>query len=125
MKYLLENNIPFRANNIIEDNNQRYQFYFYDKDITILISDEVSGNCFRDSTYAIKGIVPGLRNVNKEELKNYQGKKIVYNENRNRRIESVFTDDPQNRPIIGEEKDDVNIVPKTLITDRATFISII
>jgi len=125
MKYLLENNIPFRANNIIEDNNQRYQFYFYDKDITILISDEVSGNCFRDSTYAIKWIVPGLRNVNKEELKNYQGKKIVYNENRNRRMESVFTDDPQNRPIIGEEKDDIPIMPKTLITDRATFISII
>lgn len=124
MKYLLENNIPFRANNIIEDNNQRYQFYFYDKDITILISDEVSGNCFRDSTYAIKWIVPGLRNVNREELKNHQGKKIVYNENRNRRIESVFTDDPQNRPVIGEEKDEVIIVTKTLITDRATFISI-
>ncbi|MEI8008203.1 MAG: hypothetical protein WCI00_01840 [bacterium] len=54
----MDNNISFRANNIIEDNNQRYQFYFYDKDITILISDEVTGNCFRDSTYAIKGIVP-------------------------------------------------------------------
>ena len=58
MKHLIDNNIPFRANNIIEDNNQRYQFYFYDKDITVLISDEITGNCFRDSTYAIKGIVP-------------------------------------------------------------------
>lgn len=125
MKYLLENNISFRANNIIEDNNQRYQFYFYDKDITILISDEISGNCFRDSTYAIKWIVPGLRNVNKEELKNHQGKKIIYNENRNRRIESVFTDDPQNRPIIGEEKEDIGSIPKKLITDRAIFTNII
>lgn len=66
-----------------------------------------------------------MRNVNREELKNHQGKKIVYNENRNRRIESVFTDDPQNRQIIGEEKEEPTVVSKTLITDRATFINII
>ncbi|MEI6118418.1 MAG: hypothetical protein WCP92_04185 [bacterium] len=54
MKYLLDNDIPFRANNILQDNNQRYQLYFFQHDITILISDMVSNNCFRDATYAIK-----------------------------------------------------------------------
>ncbi|MEI6774599.1 MAG: hypothetical protein WCL18_07630 [bacterium] len=54
MKYLTDNNIPFRANNIIEDNNQRYQFYFYDNDISLLISDVIIGNGFRDATYVIK-----------------------------------------------------------------------
>ncbi len=125
MKHLKDNNIPFRANNILQDNNQRFQFYFYDRDITILISDEVIGNCFRDSTYAIKGMVPWLRNVNREELKSYQGKKIVFNEHRSRRMESVFKDDPQHRPIISEEKEEGREDPKTMITDRSTFIGII
>ena len=49
----------------------------------------------------------------------------MFNENRGRRMESVFTDDPQNWPIIGEDKEEPTIVPKTLITDRAMFISII
>ena len=125
MKYLLDNKIPFRANNIIEDKNQWYQFYLYEHDITILLSDMIMGNGFRDSTYVIKWLVSWLRNVNKEELKHQQGKKIVFNENRPRRIESVFTDDPQNRPVIGEEKEDQNENNKTLITDRTTLITII
>lgn len=54
MKYLLDNNVPFRANNIIKDKNDRYQFYLYEHDITFLISDVVAPNGFRDSTYVIK-----------------------------------------------------------------------
>jgi len=69
MKYVLDNKIPFRASNIIEDNTQRYQFYFYDKDITILISDVIVANKFRDATFVVKGMVPGLKYISKEELK--------------------------------------------------------
>ena len=72
MKHLVDNEIPFRANNIIQDNDQRYQLYFYKHDITILISDVVANNGFRDATYVVQGIVPGLKYVNKEELKSYQ-----------------------------------------------------
>lgn len=125
MKYLLDNRVPFRANNIIEDKNQWYQFYLYDNDITILISDVIMNNGFRDSTYVIKWLVAWLRNVNREELKHNQWKKIMFNDSRTRRIEWVFTDDPQNRPIIGEEKEESINVNKTLLTDRSTFIGII
>lgn len=124
MKFLLDNKIPFRANHIVEDANQRYQLYFYQQDITILISDAVVNDCFRDSTYVIKGIVPGLKYVNKEELKNYQGRKIVYNENRPMRIEGTFKEDAGNRPIIGEERSDSEAEPRAMLTDRATFIDI-
>ena len=48
----------------------------------------------------------------------------MFNENRSRRMESVFTDDPQNWPIIGEDKEEPTVVPKTLITDRSKFIGI-
>lgn len=70
-------------------------------------------------------MVSGLRNVSKEALKDYQGKKIVYSENRTRRVEGMFTDDPQNRPLIGDEKEDQVEETKTLITDKEDFIAII
>ena len=125
MKYVLDNKIPFRASNIIEDNTQRYQFYFYDKDITILISDVIVANKFRDATFVVKGMVPGLKYISKEELKKYQGRKIAFSDTRDRRIESVFTDNPENRSTIGEDKDDVEPANKTTVTDRAKFIDII
>jgi hypothetical protein len=125
MKHLKDNEIPFRANNIIQDNDQRYQFYFYKHDITILISDEVMNGGFRDATYVVKGMVPGLKYVNKEELKNYQGKKMIFNDTRPTRIDSVFADNPENRSVLGEEKEESVEIKKTLITDRAKFIAII
>lgn len=94
MKYVIENNILFRASNIVTDNNQWYQFYFYDRDVTVLISDEITGNCFRDATYVIKGMLPGLRNFKKEEFKKYQGKKIIFNDQWCKRLGSVFTENP-------------------------------
>jgi hypothetical protein len=124
MKYLLDNNVPFRASNIKGDVEQQYQFYFYEHDITILISDVVTNNCFRDATYVINWN-PALRNVTRKELKGYQWKKMVFNENWSRRMESIFTDDPNNRKTIGEEKEETPTMQKTLITDRATFISLI
>ncbi|MCX6824137.1 MAG: hypothetical protein NT085_03335 [candidate division SR1 bacterium] len=124
MKHVVDNNIPFRASNIVEDNTQRFQFYFYDKDITILISDVVVGNTFRDATFAIKGMVPGLKYIGKEDLKKYQGRKIMFNDTWAGRIEGIFTDNPENRPAIGEEKEDTENM-KTFITDRAQFIAII
>ena len=123
MKHVMDNNIPFRASNIVEDNTQRFQFYFYDKDITILISDVVVGNTFRDATFAIKGMVPGLKYISKEDLKKYQGRKIMFSDTWAGRVEWIFTDNPENRPAIGEEKEDTDTV-KTFITDRAQFIAI-
>ncbi|MCX6822592.1 MAG: hypothetical protein NTX91_01155 [candidate division SR1 bacterium] len=124
MKYVLDNEIPFRASNIIEDNTQRYQFYFYDRDITILMSDVIVGTMFRDATFVIKGMVPGLKYISKEELKKYQGRKIMFSDTWDKRIEGVFTDNPENRPTIGEEKEEADVENKTAVTDRTQFIGI-
>lgn len=125
MKYVIENNILFRASNIVTDNNQWYQFYFYDRDVTVLISDEITGNCFRDATYVIKGMLPGLRNFKKEEFKKYQGKKIIFNDQWCKRLGSVFTENPDHWTNIWEEKDDQPEVTRTLLTDRIKCIELL
>jgi hypothetical protein len=45
-------------------------------------------------------MVSGLKNMEKDELKSFNGKIVRFNENRPQRIELILNEDPSNWPMI-------------------------
>ncbi len=125
MKYIKDNNIFVNPNNIVQDANWRYQIYLNQQDITILVSDEIVNNSFRDATYLVKWVIPWLRNMNKDEFKTQHGRRITFSDSWERRMECAFNEDANQWPILWPDSEECEKEEKILITDRAKFIGII
>lgn len=122
IKYLKETNcVDYQ---IFIDPKDRLYMYLLEKNISIIVSDIVTNNKFKDATYIIRWPLLESKPLNKEELSEMQGKRIIYTDTRGRRIEEILDENPSSRPNIGEVRDDDEIQEKTLITDKKEFISI-
>lgn len=126
-KYIEDKKIPINPRHILRYPDWSLCIYLQSKNITILISDEIwSNKCFRDATYIIKWPILENQPMTKETVGEYEGKRIMFSDNRGNRIEDILTQNPDTREKIktenGIQEDDIQ---KELITDKNEFISII
>lgn len=126
-KYLQDNKITFNPRHILRYPDWNLYIYLQTKNITIIVSDEITwNNCFRDATYIVKWPILENEPITKEMIWEYEGKRIMFTENRTDRIQDILEQNPDNREKIKTQnwihEDEIG---KELITNKNEFIKTI